>query len=799
MSAFSRHPDPRISEGQQRLLDAIDAHAAVVAPSGHIVAVNAAWCAFAEQNGLATPEHGVGVDYLDLCRRSPDGVARDIGGSLERVLSGQALAEEHEYPCHAPHEKRWFVVRVGPLVIDGATHALVTHQNVTRLKLIEHDVRSIADGVSTSVGSNFFHSLAHCLRDALAVDGLLIDMLPAPGSGEHDVRTLAASGLLEPIAGGRTHLAQTLWPAILPPNAPTELSVTGDPSLARDPRLREVAAGELLAMPVLGRNAAPVGIVAALDRHRIGRPAHAANVMRIFATRVAAEIERERSDTVLRQRDRELRRSEQRYRELVQQSPDGIVIAVDGLIDYLNPQAMRLLGVDGSRDAVGTPIARFCRESQRQRLEELCRSPRGAGATPLTVHFERDGMGDIVAEVASSTVTHHGVHAVQLFLRDVTARHEAEQQARESQKFQAVGQLAAGLAHEVNNVFTALAGQLDATEDAIAGGDPTRALEQLRQIRELAGQTRSLTGSLLTYARKSPSSKTACDLAAVVRQAARLLEPSLPRTTRLDLLLAARPTVHADPQQLHQVINNLTLNARDAIGDRPGSVRIGIAERDGQAVLTVSDDGPGMPPGLSDHIFEPFFTTKQASEGTGLGLSVVLGIVREHDGTIEVESAPGAGTTFTIRLPLAAEAAAKPAPGNPVPTKAVTPTPRAACLVVEDNAMVRDLAARTIGNLGHDVVAVGDGLEAHALLAQAPDRFGVVLMDLNLPGASGMDVIRAARDSGYDGPVILSTGSDIVDRTVLPEGVTLLAKPYETSDLAAAIAAALAAIESGAP
>ena len=791
-------PHPRISDGQQRLLDAIDAHAAVVAPTGRIVAVNDAWCAFAERNGLSTPQFGVGVDYLELCRRSPDGVARQIAGSLDRVLAGQALAEEHEYPCHGPHEKRWFIVRVGPLVIDGTTHALVTHQNVTRLKLIEHDVRSIADGVSTSIGTNFFHSLAHCLRDALAVDGLLIDALPEPASQQRDVRTLASSGLLEPLAGGQTPLDHTLWPGILPPNAPTELSLHGASALAQDPRLGAVAGGELLAMPVLGRDAAPVGIVAALDRHRIGRPAHAANVLRIFATRVAAEIERERSDAVLRQREQELRRSEQRYRELVQQSPDGIVIAVDGVIDYLNPQALRMLGVERARDAVSRPIASFCVADHQQRLEALCRAPRGAGATPLTVHFDHHDRGEIVAEVASSTVAHHGVHAVQLFLRDVTARHEAEQQARESQKFQAVGQLAAGLAHEVNNVFTALGGQIDATEQALATGDTHRAKEQLRQIRELSGQTRSLTGSLLTYARKSPSRKAECDLAAVVKQASRLLEPSLPRTIRLDLLLTGRPIVHADAQQIHQVINNLTLNARDAIGDRAGSVRIAIAEDDRAAVLTVTDDGPGLPAGLEDHIFEPFFTTKQASEGTGLGLSVVLGIVREHDGTIEVESAPGMGTSFTIRLPLASNAGRAPAEHN---TPACPPVPTAAsacCLVVEDNDMVRDLAARTIRSIGHEVVAVGDGLEAHALLAQDPARFGVVLMDLNLPGASGMDVIRAARDSGYDGPVILSTGSDIINRAELPHRVSLLAKPYETSDLAAAIAAALAAVESGA-
>lgn len=732
MDNHARHPDPATSHAgnappgdsctqigvQQSLLDAIDAHAAVVARDGTIVAVNAAWHRFAAENGLAderglaTSAGGIGSNYFNVCRAAPAGsVARDVADAIERVLTTKAFAEEHEYPCHSPQEKRWFIARVGPLVVDDVTYALVTHQNVTRLKLIEHDVRTIAEGVSASVGAGFFRSMAHCLREALAVDALLIDELiiddaGPTGHGAQMARTLAGSGIAEPLASASIDLTQTNWPSILAPNAPTELSLTDPRAISRDQRFAPWPAKELLALPVMGTNSACVGVVAAVHRDPIARPAHAADVLRIFATRVAAEIERLRVDASLR---------------------------------------------------------------------------------------------------------------------------VAEARARESQKLDAVGQLAAGVAHEVNNVFTALDGQLLASERAIRAGDPDAAAAHLGQIRELASHTRSLSGSLLTYARKTPMQKAPCDLAQAVEAAADLVAPSLPRTIDFHVEVSATPTVLADATQIRQIVTNLVLNARDAIAGTGSdathgtagaiTVRVGIA--DGSAVLEVADTGGGMPEAIRSRVFEPFYTTKPSGVGTGLGLSVVHGIVHEHHGEITVESSTTppmgtpthtpthtssgtpTGTRFTIRLPRASTSASSPARYKPrrreadwavPPMSSGHPVPAGrSVLVVEDNAMVRRLAATIIRAMGHEVTERGNGRDAADLVAQSPTGFHLILMDLNLPGLGGLDSIAVARKAGYRGSVILSTGSAHIDIQGLPTGVSLLEKPYESADLEAAVTAALEA------
>jgi PAS domain S-box-containing protein len=388
----------------------------------------------------------------------------------------------------------------------------------------------------------------------------------------------------------------------------------------------------------------------------------------------------------------------------------------------------------------------------------------------MTVGPYRDAQGDIIGAVGTSI--------------DVTALRSLERRMVDAQRAESLGMLAGGLAHDFNNLLVAVLGNADLALREIPAGKPGRnAIENLR----VAGlRAAELTDQLLAYAGRGGAGSARVELAAIAEELMRIVAPQFSHNTRVTLDIATKLAVRADPAQLRQVVLNLINNAREALGDRGGKICVSATtlrssgESDPDDILTppsgsyvalrVIDDGPGMDRETRRHIFEPFFTTKQS--GHGLGLAAVLGIVRAHGGGIRVSSSPGEGVEITVLWPAAVTA----------PTNATSqPTPAfRTVLVIDDEALVRDVVARMVEDLGYAALTAADGMTGLDLLDK--QSVDAVLVDLTMPQMSGADVVAAVRTKRPGLPVVLCSGYDRDGRGPV-QADAYLAKPFRLDAL----------------
>ncbi len=397
-----------------------------------------------------------------------------------------------------------------------------------------------------------------------------------------------------------------------------------------------------------------------------------------------------------------------------------------------------------------------------------------------------------------------------LIAEDVTDQLRLEGQLRQAQKMEAVGRLAAGIAHEFNNVLTVIQGHAELVRNAPA--DARLVAESGGRISQASQRAAALTRELLAFSRKQPLQLKPVNLSAVVRTSQKLLSQLLGERYELQLECAAGDLVTlADPGCLEQVLINLAVNARDAMPDG-GIIRVTTNEinvttaqaarnpdaRPGRLVcLTVTDTGCGMNRETLTRIFDPFFTTKDVGKGTGLGLSIIHGIVRQHRGWIEVASEPGCGSSFAVLLPVATG-------GEPVVLPAdVSPGTLSRCgngevvLVVEDEPNVRDLARATLERGGYVVLDAADGPAALEVWESAANPIAVLVTDMVLPrGLSGGKLIQLlqARNPELKAICISGYGSETI-RDDLPlrlsPGVNFLSKPFEPNALLKAVSITL--------
>jgi PAS domain S-box-containing protein len=394
-----------------------------------------------------------------------------------------------------------------------------------------------------------------------------------------------------------------------------------------------------------------------------------------------------------------------------------------------------------------------------------------------------------------------------MFTQVVTERKQAElrnrqlqEQLREAQKLESLGTLAGGIAHDFNNILSAIVAftqvaQLDNPQNA-------ELQSQLGEVMNSCNRAAKLVQQILSFSRQQPHERQSISLLPVFKEALRLLRATLPATIELREQVADDlPEVLADPTQLHQVLMNLCTNASQAMQGR-GVLRLSLARyqlaegasrphldlRPGDYLkLSVTDDGRGMDVHVLARIFEPFFTTKSSGEGTGLGLAVVHGIVKEHEGVITVDSEPGKGTTFSIYLP--ALAAVEP-PLN----EALVGVPLGHgehVLFVDDETALCAAARQTLTRLGYQPHVFQDPQAAWRAFQAAPSTFDVLLTDLTMPGRTGLELAADVLRVRPDLPVILATG---YSATLTPEALEergiaeLLFKPLDYQSLAAALA-----------
>jgi nitrogen-specific signal transduction histidine kinase/CheY-like chemotaxis protein len=403
-------------------------------------------------------------------------------------------------------------------------------------------------------------------------------------------------------------------------------------------------------------------------------------------------------------------------------------------------------------------------------------------------------------------------------LRDISERKAAEAtrrsletQVREAQKMEAIGTLAGGIAHDFNNILGAILGNVGLAKLDLAAGHPARA--RLKQIAISGARARSLVEQILTFSRREPPTLTALPLGAVVHETAAMLRATLPATVKLSVLTPDVPLrVRGDATQLQQVLLNLCTNAWHALPDGTGSIEVRLASLQvggaraaappartslaggAYAHLSVTDSGRGMGAATRARIFEPFFTTKPAGLGTGLGLSVVHGIVASHGGTITVSSRPGAGSRFDLYFPQLDGGVQLAAPEAPAPPLAQGRGEHV--LYIDDDEVMLLMVEHLLLKLGYRATCLADPCAALAAVRAGAGQFDIVVTDFNMPQMSGLDLARALRDIDAGLPVVISSGyipEQLRSDAEAAGVVALLRKENTLDDLAAVVERALAA------
>jgi two-component system cell cycle sensor histidine kinase/response regulator CckA len=462
--------------------------------------------------------------------------------------------------------------------------------------------------------------------------------------------------------------------------------------------------------------------------------------------------------------------------------------AVDGGNLWVSASAGRVCGLTPA-EIVDTPINIWlgrAHPADAARIEEAYRLLVLTGA-PFEVEYRWQRQDGAWIWLRGHAVMRTGADApiVDAVFTDISTQKRLEEQVRQLQKIEAVGQFTGGIAHDFNNLLAVILANDTLLLDGLPEGDPRRA--DAEGIMDAANRAAELTRQLLAFTRQHVFEPRVIELNGIVAGAERMLRRVIGEDVDLTLTLAdGLGSVRADAGLMEQVLMNLVLNARDAM---PEGGKLSIrtsAAADGHARLTVGDTGCGMDPDTKRRVFEPFFTTKPCGKGTGLGLSTCHGIVQQAGGSITVDSEPGRGTVFEVVLPVVGAETNDPALApRPIPSDDYAG--RETILVVEDEPGVRTLVHRMLSRLGYHVVCARDGQEAFAILHSAEGPIDLVLCDVVMPDVAGPEIVgRVQARSPKTRALFMSghTTHSLVQNGSLQEGHAFIHKPFMPSALA---------------
>ena len=494
--------------------------------------------------------------------------------------------------------------------------------------------------------------------------------------------------------------------------------------------------------------------------------------------------------------EQDIRESEERFRRLAEAVPQGIIVHFEGRILEANGNFGKLFG-QATDQLIGGDLRHLLTDdSWRSLMDQFKRSEEGIAE----ILGRRDDRSAFPLEVAWRTVPYRGNQAKVVSLFDISSRKLNDEQLRQSQKLEAIGQLAGGVAHDFNNLLTIIEGF--AKRALAKADDSAQVRSSLAEVVSAAEKAAGLTRQLLTFSRKRTIARESVRISTLFDEMAMLLRPVLGERIELVFLPPEGDLgVDTDPGQLFQALVNLAINGRDAMeGGGRLTVRAAAADvdearagrypdaRPGRYVaLSVADEGMGIDPEVLSRIFEPFFTTKEAGRGTGLGLPMVYGFVRQSMGFIDVDSAIGVGTTMTLYLPLtepAAVASAEEMGGTAFRARGET------ILIAEDEDALRRLAKSILEELGYTVLTATDGIDAIEVDEDCEGRIDLLLTDVVMPGLDGIGAAQAIVQQRPDIKVVFMSGYPSrgdLSRGDLPGGVPLLEKPFNAYSLARTI------------
>jgi PAS domain S-box-containing protein len=638
--------------------------------------------------------------------------------------------------------------------------------DITDRKRTQDALTNAALAVSSAQGTSVLQELVRYLATILEVDAAMIAMPGGPGGTAH-VHAFILDG----------HLCENIdYPVA---GTPCE-SVFGQSFRIYPSGLRErfpgIADFEKLGLesyagfPLNDSTGAPVGLLAVLSRKVMTSSEFIESILKIFAVRASAELERQRTEETLR-------RSEASYRAIFEASEDAVFIHdwETGRVVDVNRRACEIYGYSYEEmknirvGDVSSGVYPYTASEARKRL--------GQARAGKTLRFEwhrknKDGSLHW-DEVVVRTAIIAGERRILAFTREITERKQAEQALRQAQKMEALGHLTGGIAHDFNNLLTSIMGYVVlAGEHPAAAGEP-RLAKYLDQAHASCVRARDLIQQMLTFSRGQRGQPRPVALAPLVRQSVKLFGSSLPSTLDIQTSIDEDvPAVMLDPVHLDQILLNLCLNARDATSG-VGRIHVSVARAapvdeictacrehvSGAFVqLCVEDDGPGIAPEVIDRIFEPFFTTKDAGKGSGMGLASVHGIVHELSGHIVVDTVQDGGTRFCVLLPAltvepteAGRASTAREPAAPVHLHGHV-------LVVDDDQSVSLYMRALLENWGLEVTLAGSAADALSLVRRGAARFDLVVTDQMMPRTTGIELAGELARIAPDLPVILYTG-----------------------------------------
>ena len=498
-------------------------------------------------------------------------------------------------------------------------------------------------------------------------------------------------------------------------------------------------------------------------------------------------------------------KSEAKYRQLVDNAHDLIVVVQDRMVTFANPTAKRVLGY-GEDELSRLSLAEVIHPCDHSELFD----------TPVVTadSVDQPAYHTFRAVTKKGAVRWLQMNAVRIdweerpaalcMIRDITESKEMETRLFQAEKMQAVGTLAGGVAHDFNNILAAILGYTELCKMKIGPKDQLH--QNLDQILKAGRRAKDLVSQILTFSHQKDKDQKPIDLDHSLRDALKLIKATLPTSIEMRHNLGkVSGIVVADPSEIYQIMMNLCTNAAHAMQEKGGTIDIKLQRIDvgrhargmlpklepgGYMRLTVVDTGRGMTPSTLQRIFEPYFSTKQQGEGTGLGLSMVHGIVQGLGGLINVDSKPGSGTTFEIYLPrLDAQEQ-----NDTMPMASDVIGGHERLLVVDDERVVLEMTKEMLTQLGYQVIGLSSSLEAIDTFKATPDAFDLIITDQTMPNMTGKQFASRALAVRPDIPIILCTGfsTAINEQSAMEMGIRVFVrKPILRSELATAVRQAL--------
>ena len=511
-------------------------------------------------------------------------------------------------------------------------------------------------------------------------------------------------------------------------------------------------------------------------------------VLTFVSQQIAVALERKRSQDAIRE-------SEERYRLLFERNLAGVYrTTIDGRILECNDALARTFGYASRDELIGRDIRMlYPAEGQRKEFLDALFQARNLTNFEMCGQHKRGHTiwtlenASLLADEAAGEIIIEGT------LTEITERRLLEEQLQQSQKMEAIGQLAGGVAHDFNNLLTSVLGYSEMALRQLPPDHPIRS--EIQEIQKAGERAAHLTRQLLAFSRKQVFETKGLDLNALIEESSRMLSRLLgERISLVTQLDSALGSIRADPGQVEQVLINLVLNARDAMpeggtltirtenSDREASSRDHAGPAPGHYVaVCVADTGIGMDPETQKRIFEPFFSTKEKPHGTGLGLATVYGIVSQSGGHVAVQSAPGLGATFTVYFPRVAVSVPEQDAPAAITSAAGATSGSETILLVEDEDAVRDLTRRCLVGGGYTVIPAGSAEEAIDLAAEHDGHIDLLLTDVVMPGASGPQLARRLLERRPDVRVLYVSGytdAAMASEGILDSGVSFLQKPF---------------------